>query len=368
MTTTLPIEEILDRGRRERERTAYPEGFPVLPPVPARRYADAGFAALEREHVFDTELAVRRPRRRVGRTGRLPPAAPAAETGPARARSRRHDPRHAQLLPTSRRSGRARRRRQHRAAAGLRLPRLDLRPRRRRSSASPERRTSKSTRACLGLPPVRCEAWGSLVFVNLDSDAPPLLDALGVVGRELHDQIGGGDGVGPVHLVGRRSIEVDGQLEAHGRRQHRDLPRQHGPPDQRRRRPRPGGDRHLPLPRRTFPDARAQPRRRGVPDRPARLPGRQPAGELRDLLVPPVPQHEHRVRRIAGARLPDLELAARAGPQPLRRPLPRRHARRRTARPAPRRAGRSQLGGAARRPRQPRRHPALRRERRTRRR
>ena len=78
------------------------------------------------------------------------------------------------------------------------------------SSVSRERRTSRSTRACLGLPPVRCEAWGSLVFVNLDGNAPPLLDALGAVGRDLHDQIGGGDGVGPVHLVGRRSIEVEG--------------------------------------------------------------------------------------------------------------------------------------------------------------
>ena len=45
-------EEILDRGRRERARSGYPEGFPVLPPVPAGRYCDAAFAALELDHVM----------------------------------------------------------------------------------------------------------------------------------------------------------------------------------------------------------------------------------------------------------------------------------------------------------------------------
>ncbi|MEA2316154.1 MAG: choline monooxygenase [Solirubrobacteraceae bacterium] len=33
----------------------------------------------------------------------------------------------------------------------------------------------------LGLMPVRVDTWGPVVFVNLDADAPPLLDALGVL-------------------------------------------------------------------------------------------------------------------------------------------------------------------------------------------
>ncbi len=35
------------------------------------------------------------------------------------------------------------------------------------------------------LVPVRCEAWGGWIFVNLDNDAPPLVDWLGVLATEL---------------------------------------------------------------------------------------------------------------------------------------------------------------------------------------
>ena len=153
-------------------------------------------------------------------------------------------------------------------------------------------------------------AWGSLVFVNLDRDArtaarrprrrrprPARPD------RGRRRRRPGAPRRPPIDR-GRR------QLEAHGRRQHRDLPRQHRPPDQRGRRPRPGGDRHLPAaPTATRGCSCTAATAKPLPiDLPA-LPGRQPAGELRHLLVPPVPQHEHRVRRVAGARLPDHELA-----------------------------------------------------------
>jgi len=65
-------------------------------------------------------------------------------------------------------------------------------------------------RACLGLKAVRCESWGSFLFVNLDPAAEPLRDALGAVGEDLGPQIGDGEGVGPVCLLERRSIEVEG--------------------------------------------------------------------------------------------------------------------------------------------------------------
>jgi phenylpropionate dioxygenase-like ring-hydroxylating dioxygenase large terminal subunit len=65
-------------------------------------------------------------------------------------------------------------------------------------------------RECLALQPIRCETWGAFVFINLDPDSEPLAAALGVVGRDLDDQIGSGPGVGPVHLIGRRTIEVEG--------------------------------------------------------------------------------------------------------------------------------------------------------------
>ena len=127
-------------------------------------------------------------------------------------------------------------------------------------------------RDCLGLRRVRCEQWGAFVFVNLDDDAGPLLDALGVVGRDLArpDRWRRRRRTGPPRRPpldrGRRQLEVD------GRRQHRDLPRQHHPPDQRGDRARPARHRDLPAARRALTDADPQPHRRAVPDRPARLP------------------------------------------------------------------------------------------------
>ena len=361
MTTILSIEEILDRGRRERARTAYPEGFPVLPPVPAGRYADAGFAALDANTSSN----------RAGCSWPTPTSWPNRATtsccANCRNRSCSYADTTARFAPCSTPAN---------IAAVRSCPTTPATPGGGWSAATtPGPTTSTATlvglpgaqdfqvdTACLGLPPVRCEAWGSLVFVNLDSDAPPLLDALGVVGRELHDQIGGGDGVGPVHLVGRRSIEVDGQLEAHGRRQHRDVPRQHRPPDQRRRRPRPGGDRHLPLPRRTFPDARAQSRRQErsrstCPAFPVPAPWRT-AGSTRSTCSP--------TRASCSAGSPALAFLISSWPVGPDRSLYDVHFLAATPAdgphgPTPRRPGRSELGGAARRPRQPRRHPALRR-------
>jgi phenylpropionate dioxygenase-like ring-hydroxylating dioxygenase large terminal subunit len=52
MTMTKSDEEIYDRLRREGERTSFPEDLPPIPPLPARRYSDPEFYALELEHVF----------------------------------------------------------------------------------------------------------------------------------------------------------------------------------------------------------------------------------------------------------------------------------------------------------------------------
>ena len=46
------IEAVKERAHVERGRTAHPADFPELPPVPAARYGDAAFFALEREQVF----------------------------------------------------------------------------------------------------------------------------------------------------------------------------------------------------------------------------------------------------------------------------------------------------------------------------
>ncbi len=205
-TTT---EETLDRGRRERERSEYPEGFPVLPPVPAGRYVDETFAALERTAVFERSWLF------VAHADELPepgdyvllrqlhrPVLLVRGTdGTIRAFLDSCQHRGASVVPED--SGNTGRR----LVCGYHAWTYDLEG---TLVGLPGAQDFQVDTGCLGLPKVRCEQWGSLVFVNLDPDAPPLLPALGAVGRELHDQIGGGDRVGPIHLVARRSIEVDG--------------------------------------------------------------------------------------------------------------------------------------------------------------
>ena len=208
MQTSL-TEEILDRGRRERARTGYPDGFPVLPPVPARRYVDGTFASLEREHVFGRSWLF------VAHADELPEPGDyvllrqldspvllvRGADGTIRAFLNSCQHRGGPVVPDD--AGNTGRR----LVCGYHAWTYDLEG---TLVGLPGSQDFQVDTSCLGLPRVRCEQWGSLVFVNLDEGAPPLLESLGDVGRELHDQIGGGDGVGDVHLVARRSIEVEG--------------------------------------------------------------------------------------------------------------------------------------------------------------
>ena len=208
-SATMPTEEILDRGRRERARHAYPLDFPVLPPVPARRYADPRFAALEREHVFERSWLF------VAHADELPEAGDyvllrqlprpvllvRGQDGTVRAFLNSCQHRGGPVVVEE--SGNTGRRlvcQYHAWSYDLDGTLVGL----------PGAQDFQVDTTCLGLPRVRCEQWGSLVFVSPDDQAPPLMDALGVVGLDLHDQIGGGEGVGHVHLVDRRSIEVEG--------------------------------------------------------------------------------------------------------------------------------------------------------------
>ena len=209
MQTTLQS-EILDRGRRERERTAYPEGFPQLTPVPA--------APLRRRGVRRARAAARCSAG-AGCSSRTPTSCPSRATTCCSASSPQPSsscaattarPRVLQHLPAPRRSGGAgaERQRRRRLVCGYHGWTYELDGT--LVGLPSQQDFGEVDRECLGLRPVRCEPWGSFVFVNLDPDAEPLRDALGVVGHDLDHQLGDGDGVGPVHLVERRSIEVEG--------------------------------------------------------------------------------------------------------------------------------------------------------------
>lgn len=202
--------ELMEKGRLERERVGYPTGFPPLPPVPVARYTDAGFAALEEKAVFGRSWLF------VAHADQLPATGDflaLSQLGPPVILVRGQDGRIRAFHNTC----------QHRGGpvvqgeqgnAGRRLVcsyhawTYDLTGALVGVPSSSD--FSALDYSCLGLRPVRCEMFGSLVFINLDPDAPGLMESLGTVGRELDDQIGGGPGVGPVHLVARRTIEVEG--------------------------------------------------------------------------------------------------------------------------------------------------------------
>jgi phenylpropionate dioxygenase-like ring-hydroxylating dioxygenase large terminal subunit len=204
----MPIEEILDRGRRERERTGYPEGFPVLPPVPARRYCDAEFAALELDRVFrDSWLFVAHADELPDpgdyvllRHLPVPVVLVRGVDGVVRALLNSCQHRGAPVIADD--SGNTGRRLVCRYHAWN----YDLEG---RLVGVPSSQDFSVDTGCLGLPGVACEQWGPLVFIHLGADPPPLGDALGVVGRDLGPQIGA-EADGPVHLVARRTIEVEG--------------------------------------------------------------------------------------------------------------------------------------------------------------
>jgi phenylpropionate dioxygenase-like ring-hydroxylating dioxygenase large terminal subunit len=201
--------EIIERGIRERERDAYPDGFPVLPPVPAGRYVDAGFAALEEEYVFGASWLF------VAHVDEL--AAPGdfitlrqfpqpiflvrGGDGVVRAFYNTCQHRGAPLVAGAGNTGRRLVCPYHSWAYDLDGSLVGI--------PSPCD-WADPAKECLSLRAIRCETWGAFVFINLSDAGPSLRESLGAVGRELDDQIGDGPDVGRVHLLDRRSIEVAG--------------------------------------------------------------------------------------------------------------------------------------------------------------
>lgn len=204
MSSTL-IESIKRRAADEAERSGYPAGFPVLPPIPAGRYADAEFAQLEADAVFGRSWLM------VAHADQLPEpgsylqveqlAAPVVlvrgQDGVIRAFYNTCKHRGAALVAEA--SGTTGRRLTcpyHNWVYSLEgelvgYPDADS--------------FSDLDRDCLALTSIRCETWGPLVFVNLDPEAGSLAAFLGPVAQDL-SELGSLDGT--LRLLTHRTRDV----------------------------------------------------------------------------------------------------------------------------------------------------------------
>jgi phenylpropionate dioxygenase-like ring-hydroxylating dioxygenase large terminal subunit len=200
------IEDVKERADAERSRTAYPAGFPELPPIPARRYADPAFANLEREAVFGRSWLMVAHVDEVPSPGdyrvveQLPQPIVLVRGHDDVVRAFYNTCKHrgAELVScTAGNTGRRLTCPYHSwvydlegALVGYPDP-----------SSFPD-----LDRDTLGLTPIRCATWGPLVFINLDANAEPLDDYLRPVSDDLSEL---GDLAGRLHLVNHASLAVD---------------------------------------------------------------------------------------------------------------------------------------------------------------
>ena len=155
------VDDVKQRAAAERGRTAYPAGFPVLPPVPAARYGDAAFPELEHDFVFARSWLHGRPRRRAARapaTTAWSTSCPsrssssATTTGPVRAFFNTCKHRGAALFADG--FG------QHRAPPDLPVPLVGLRPRGRARRLPRRQHFPDLDRDCLALTPCGARRGG----------------------------------------------------------------------------------------------------------------------------------------------------------------------------------------------------------------
>lgn len=186
----------------ETGRTAPPPAFPHLPDIPARRYVDAEFLALEREHMWKRAWLY------AGHADRLPEPGSwflTRDTGSPILIVRDLNDEIRAFYNTCQHRGAPLVTGEAGSARGFVCPyhgwsyRLDG-----RLVAVRDRRDFvELDLACRSLVPVRCETLGRLIFVNEDPEAEPLRQHLGPMADEL-DQYA----LGSLRLVDQRSYEV----------------------------------------------------------------------------------------------------------------------------------------------------------------
>jgi phenylpropionate dioxygenase-like ring-hydroxylating dioxygenase large terminal subunit len=204
MSATL-IESIKRRAADEALREGYPSGFPVLPPVPAARYADPAFAALEDDAVFGRSWLM------VAHTDQLPEPGSYLQAEQLRAPVflvRGQDDVIRAFYNTCKHRGAA----LVAEATGTVGRRLTCPYHNWVYSLEGElvgypdaNDFSDLDRDCLALTSIRCETWGPLIFVNLDVHAEPLVEFLGTVAEDLSELASLG---GTLRLASHRTREV----------------------------------------------------------------------------------------------------------------------------------------------------------------
>lgn len=209
--TTTQVEVIKSSARAERQRGEYPSAFPDLPPVPAQRYGDAGFAALETEFVFGRSWLFVAHTDQVREPGDYllvehlakPLIIVRGHDGEIRAHANTCKHRGAALLVEA--SGNTGRRMTCPYHSWV----YDLEG---HLVGYPDAENFRAMDpGCVDLTSIRCETWGPLVFVNLDDDASPLAEYLGTVADDLSELA---DLDGRLHLAGVtvRDIDVNWKL------------------------------------------------------------------------------------------------------------------------------------------------------------
>jgi phenylpropionate dioxygenase-like ring-hydroxylating dioxygenase large terminal subunit len=204
MDTPESIANLRQRMAWEHDRSSPPPHFPALPPLPPGRYTSPEFFALEREHLWSKVWLY------AGHVSQLPepgswlrldlPGAPVAvvrgRDDVIRAFYNVCSHRGAPLVRASSGTSRYFRCTYHQwtyDVDGQLLAVMDERD-------FPE----PFDKACLGLQEVRCEQWGSWIFVNEDPACAPLLDWLGMLVDEFEQF-----GIEQLRPAAMKSYEVE---------------------------------------------------------------------------------------------------------------------------------------------------------------
>lgn len=203
--TETRIAGVKRRAAAERDREGHPADFPKLPGIPARRYADPAFRALEREGVFGRSWLMVAHTDELRSPGdykvldQLPKPVVLLRGQDGVVRARLNTCKHRGSALVSEPCGNAGRR--------LTCPYhswvYDLEG---NLVGYPDAGNFRELDiVALALTEVRCETWGPMVFVNLDPHAPPLDEYLDPVNRDL-SELAALDG--RLHLAGHTVREV----------------------------------------------------------------------------------------------------------------------------------------------------------------